>query len=98
MLKPARPNRCTVASCSEPLGMPSLRVRAIVLLTFALGGAARRDLSEEAGSLAGVADVAVPEPRHLQQHRVLVAIDQQVGHLQAVSRGLPLRPELVARP
>ena len=26
MLKPARANNCTVASCSEPLGIPSLSV------------------------------------------------------------------------
>ena len=40
----------------------------------------------------------VAEPRDLEEHRVLVAIDEQLGHLQPVPRRLPLRPQRVARP
>src|SRR5438128_6720245 len=87
MLNPARAKRATVASCSEPLGIPSLSVRAIAL----------RHLPEKAGPRARVADIAVAEPGHLEEHRVVVAIDEQLGHLQAIPRGLTFRPERIAR-
>src|SRR5829696_8906343 len=86
MLKPARANSCTVASCSEPFGMPSLSNCATLVR-----------LPEKTRPLAGVADVAIAEPRHLEQHRIVIAIDQHVGDLQPVPRRLSLGPQRVAR-
>ena len=94
MLKPARANSWIVASCSDPFGMPSLMSD---VMCRSLSGS-RRTLAEEARPLAGVADVAVAEPRHLQQHRVLVAVDEQLAStLQPVAGRLPLGPQRVAR-
>src|SRR5919107_6057275 len=87
MLNPARANNWTVASCSEPFGMPSFRRGAAMPL---------RQRPEEARALARVTYVAVAEPCHLHQERVVVAIDQQLRHLQPVARGLPLGPQRVA--
>src|SRR5450830_2054415 len=87
MLKPARAKSRIVASCSEPLGIPSLSVLAMAL----------RDLPVEARALAGVTDIALAEPRHFQQDRVLVAVGQERGHLQAVARGFPFGPQRVPR-
>src|SRR4051794_24463925 len=98
MLNPARAKSCTVASCREPLGMPSL--------SFIAGRfqsrSSRRSLRlrpfqrlEEAGSLAGVADVAVTLALHLQQHRVVVAIGEHFEHFEAVAGRLAFHPELV---
>src|SRR5436190_23270199 len=86
MLKPARANSWIVASCSEPLGMPSLSIRATLVR-----------LPEKARPLPRVADIAVAEPGDLEEHRVLVAVDEQRGHLQPVPRRLPLGPQRVAR-
>ena len=52
---------------------------------------------EKTGALAGVADVAVAQPLHLHQHRVVVAVDEHLDDLEPVARGLALHPELVAR-
>src|SRR5262245_52921700 len=46
---------------------------------------------------ARVAHVAVAEPLHLQQHRVVVTIDEDARDLQAIARRVPLGPERVAR-
>src|SRR6478672_393535 len=86
MLNPARANSCTVASCSDPLGSPSFSVAAMSLLQF-----------PEARARARVADVAVTQTRDLQQHGVLVAVDEQGCDLQAVAGGLPFRPQRMPR-
>ena len=46
----------------------------------------RPAVREEARALAGVADVAVAEPLHLHQHRVVVAVDE---HARRPARRLP---------
>ena len=83
MLKPARANSWTVASCSEPFGMPS----------FSFMRCIQRS---EAGAGAGVADVAVAQPLDLEQHRVVVAVHQQLDDLELVAGGFALHPQLVA--
>src|SRR4051794_22123100 len=93
MLNPARANSWIVASCSEPFGIPSL--------SLATSGPrlcrVARQLSVEAGPLAGVAHVPVTQPLHLQQHGIVVAIDQRRGDLETVAGGLALGPQLAAR-
>src|SRR4029453_156103 len=54
------------------------------------------DLTEETGSLAAVADVAIAEACDPKQHGVLVAVLQDAPHLQAVSRRFPLGPQFSA--
>src|SRR5438093_10213973 len=91
MLKPARAKSCTVASCSEPFGIPSLSF---------ISGLAFRELirpPEKAGPLARVTDVAAAKALHADEHRVLVAIDQEVADREPVAGRLALRPQLVAR-
>src|SRR5690242_2543087 len=44
-----------------------------------------------------MADVAVAEPLHLQQHRIVVAVDEYLLNREAVSRCLSLHPERLAR-
>src|SRR3989338_6191338 len=90
-LKPARAKSWTVASCSEPLGMPSLSF--IIKALRSLVG----QLSEEARSLARMAHVAVALPDDLHQHRVVVAIDEDVDDLEPVARCFALHPQRVAR-
>ncbi len=51
----------------------------------------------ETGPGARMADIAVAEPLDLHQHRVVVAIDEDVDDLELVARGLALRPQGVAR-
>src|SRR3954447_15720319 len=100
MLNPARPNSWMVASCSEPFGMPSLSFivclpracSAVPVARVCVTRSCLRDPSgcrlDETGPLAGVADIAVAEALHLQQHGVVVAIGEQLGDLQAVARCL----------
>src|SRR5829696_4365420 len=128
MLNPARAKRCTVASCSEPFGMPSLSVIVVdstrrrpthkpqgsqglissdcVCSALSVATRVRHTYSAafrfieravETGALAGVADVAVAEPLHFQQHRIVVAVDEDVDDLELVAGGLALHPQLVAR-
>src|ERR1051325_2452005 len=87
MLKPARAKSCTVASCSDPLG---IRVEA------SWNGHALRAL-EKAGALARVADVAAAEALGLDEHGVLIAVDEHLAHRELVARGLALAPQRVAR-
>src|SRR3954468_2704890 len=103
MLKPARANSCTVASCSEPFGMPSLSfiVSPLIqhedissLLSFVSLVLTQRS---KAGSSSGVAHVAVAEALHLQQHGIVVAVDEHVDDFELVAGGLALHPQLVAR-
>src|SRR4051794_28900157 len=112
MLKPARANSWTVASCSEPLGMPSFSfIASPPIHHHAHRGhqGKHRTISSVVSSVsfvliqrsktcsrAGVADVAVAEALHLQQHGVIVAIDQELDHLELVAGGLALHPQLVA--
>src|SRR6202023_815953 len=77
-LKPARANSWIVASWSEPFGMPSLSFISFV-------GCQR---SEKARSLAGVTHIPISQPLHLHQHRVVVAVDEDVDYLEPVARGL----------
>src|SRR5919109_4334907 len=93
MLKPARAKRCTVASCSEPFGMPSFS------FISGLASALREPVGvpEKAGPLARVAHVPAAEAFDADEHRVLVAIDQEVPDGEPVARGLALGPERVAR-
>src|SRR5579872_424959 len=86
MLNPARANSWTVASCSEPLGMPSLSAISSV-----------RQSSIEAGALAGVADVAVPEPPDLEKHGVVVAVDEDVDDREPVAGRLAFHPQRLTR-
>src|SRR2546425_10140506 len=91
MLKPARAKSCTVASCSEPFGIPSLSF---------ISGLAFRELvrtPEKARPLDGVTDVAAAKALHAHEHGVLVAVDQQVADREPVAGRLTLRPQLVAR-
>src|SRR5439155_26124125 len=91
MLKPARAKSCTVASCSEPFGIPSLSF---------ISGLAFRELIrplEKTGPLARVTDVAAAKALHPNEHRVLVAIDQEVTDGEPVAGRLALGPQLVAR-
>src|SRR5262245_42947106 len=97
-LNPARPNNCTVESWREPFGMPSL---SFIVSFLAAGPHPRRELTPiprlgmaagaslhhlvEARALAGVAHVAVAEPLHLDQHRIVVAIGQHLHDLQPVA-------------
>src|SRR5262245_58808780 len=98
MLNPARANSWIVASWSDPFGIPSLSVAIrLSVLIRVLSVAICGQLPEEARSFTGVADVAIAETLHLEQDRVLVAIDAHLGHLQPVAGGLPLHPQLVAR-
>src|SRR5262245_20109829 len=83
MLKPARAKSWTVASCSEPLGSPSL--------------SAISDVLEEAASLAGVTDEAVAMPAHFQQDRVIVAVGEHAKDFEPVTGRFALHPELLAR-
>ena len=53
---------------------------------------------EEACALARMTDVAVAEPLDLDEHRVVVAIDQHLDDLEPVAGRLALGPQLVARP
>src|SRR5262245_49221676 len=92
MLKPARAKSCTVASCSEPFGIPSFSF--ISGLASALGEPVGPP--EKAGPLARVTDVPAAEAFDADEHRVLVAVDQQVPDREPVARRLALRPELVA--
>src|SRR6516225_11312663 len=89
MANPARPNSWIVASWREPFGIPSL--------SFMVGSGQPSGLPpSETGARSSVADVAVAESLDLHQQRVIVAIDEQLDDLQSVSRGLSLRPQLVA--
>ena len=47
---------------------------------------------EKTRPLSGVADVAVAEPRHEQQQRVVVAINQDAIDLKAIAGRFPFRP------
>src|SRR5262245_28415257 len=85
MLNPARANSWTVASWSEPLGIPSLSF--ISALNYL----------EETRALAGVADVAVTETFHLHEHRVVVAVGEHFDDLQLVARRFAFHPQRVAR-
>src|SRR5258708_33934739 len=67
--------------------MPSLSVRAMTLC----------HLPEKARPLAGVADVAIAQARHLAEACVLIPAGEQLLHPQAVARQLPLRPQGDAR-
>src|SRR5580700_282898 len=51
----------------------------------------------EAGSVAGVADTAVALRVDLDQHNVLIAVDQDLDHLLHLTAGLALAPERVSR-
>src|SRR4051794_38147142 len=106
MLKPARAKSWTVASCSEPFGIPSFRV----IVTAPWPAPPREGLARSASALlllvqrsvetgprAGVAHVAVAEPPYFQQHGVVIAIDQDLGDRELVARGLAFHPQLVAR-
>ena len=53
---------------------------------------------EKARALARMTDESITEPVHLHQHRVVVAIDEDVDDFQAVAGCLAFHPELVARP
>src|SRR5262245_13170464 len=79
-LNPARANSWTVASCNDPLGIPS----------FSFIGLRQRP--KEARALARVTDVAVAKALHLYQHGILIAVDEQRFHLETIPGGLALRP------
>src|ERR1051326_5665269 len=51
----------------------------------------------EAAARSGVADVAVAEAPLLQQHRVLVTIDEDRRNLEPVAGRFSLRPQLIPR-
>src|SRR5688500_17244395 len=101
MLNPARAKSWIVASCSDPLGMPSLSVL----------GMAAENLSDvwvfrtwrgpvvpcETRSLTGVADVAIAQSGDHHQQRVVVAVDQNAFDSQLVAGSFPLHPQFVAR-
>ena len=78
MLKPARANSWTVASCSEPFGMPSFEC-----------GHGYSSLVLKQVRCAGVADVAVAQPLDLDEHRVVVAVHQQVDDLERLPEVSP---------
>src|SRR5689334_19143949 len=103
MLKPARANSWIVASWSEPFGMPSFSViaefhrsarRAKNGLSSALVVDQR---SRETAARSGMADVAVAVPLHLEQHRIVVAVDEKGDDLERVARRLAFRPERLPR-
>src|SRR5262245_5840542 len=86
-----------VASCNEPLGMPSFSV-AMRILTAALKDCATRwKLSKETRAFTCVTHVAVAEPRDEHQQSVVITVDEDAIDLQAIPRRLPLRPQLVTR-
>src|SRR6478672_12355131 len=98
MLKPARANSWTVASCSEPFGMPSLSFIASPLIQRFLSSASLLLIQRsEAGPGSRMAHVAIAKALHLQQHGIVVAVDEHVDDLELVARGLALHPQLVAR-
>ena len=88
MLNPARANSWIGRVLQRALGDAEFELHGIVTPFRAL---------KEAGALAGVADVAVAEPLGLHEHRVVVAVDQDVAHREPVARRLALGPERVAR-
>src|SRR5580765_6179137 len=61
------------------------------------GGRGSCQLLEKARPRACVAHVAVAEPLHFHEDRVVVTIREERHHLQAIARGLALGPQLVAR-
>ena len=67
-------------------GFPFVSLVSIVLIQIA-----------KARPGAGVADVPVAEPPHLEQHRVVVAVDEQVDDFELVAGRFALHPQLVAR-
>src|SRR5258707_11365853 len=52
---------------------------------------------KEACAVTRVTHIPVAEPLHLDQHRIIVAVDEQVDDLQPVARCLAFRPQLVTR-
>src|SRR3954451_24687605 len=94
MLNPARAKSRIVASCRDPLGIPSLSFMRGDLVCACEWVSS--DRLEEAGALAGVTDIAVTQPLHLQQHRVIVAVGEHLNDLQAVAGGFALHPQRVA--
>src|SRR5688572_3806662 len=107
MVKPARANSCTVASWSEPFGMPSFSVmakpsrRRKISPSPCPGSRARRGRSfkraRKTGPFARMAHIPVTEPPDLDEHRVVVAIDAELDDREPVARGLALDPQRVAR-
>src|SRR6266498_2984681 len=94
MLKPARANSWIVASCKEPFGMPSFSF--IVYSPQRIVSFVVIQPAKKARTLTRVADVAVAQPLHFQQHRVIVAVDEDPGDGELVAGGFALRPEGVA--
>src|SRR5262249_32217472 len=54
-------------------------------------------LTEKTRSVAGVTHVSVTQTLHLDQHCIVVAVDQTRRNRETISRCLPLHPELAAR-
>ena len=52
------------------------------------------EIREETGPLARMADVAVAQPPDLQQHRVIVAVDEDPLYRELVARCFSLHPQL----
>src|SRR5262245_57211263 len=80
--------------------MPSLSgIVCSVVLAGVLSGSQRAvaaDGSIETGALSGVAHVAVPQAFHLQQHGVIVAVDEDALHGETVAGGFALHPQRIA--
>src|SRR4051812_29284024 len=88
-----------VASCKDPLGMPSFSV---LDMSFLLSTRSHRreregEIRKKTRPLTRVADIAVAESRDQQQKRVVVTVDQDAINLQAVAGRLTLGPQLIAR-
>src|SRR3990172_13004111 len=88
MLKPARAKSCTVASCSDPFGNPSLSTMTV---------SCPRKRCRETTARAGVAHSTVAEAPHLQQDRIVVAIGEHLDDLEAIAGRLALRPQRLPR-
>jgi hypothetical protein len=54
-------------------------------------------MPEKAAPFARVADVPIALPLGFHQHRVIVAVDEQIPYGEAVAGGFPLGPESVTR-
>src|SRR5215208_3740586 len=101
MLKPARANSWTVASCSEPFGMPSLSFMVLppiqhkgheghqekypTISTFVAIASFVLIQRSKTRPCTGVAHVAVAQPLYFHQHGVVVAIDEDLDDLEFVA-------------
>src|SRR5438045_1941589 len=91
-----------VASCNEPLGIPSfnfIKTQRTQRPPTAPTQRTQRKTSQRARETrpcARVTHVAFPETLHFDQHRVFVAVDEDLGHFEFVAGGLAFHPQRAA--